>query len=80
MIQRAIRSNYGSHLPCSVACDAVDGSPLLGHMVTLMPPPFVKPYASENKNDAADAGAVCDPVMRPTTRLVCKKARSIRIR
>jgi transposase len=32
----------------------------LGHTVRLMAPQFVKPYVKSNKNDAADAEAICD--------------------
>ena len=31
----------------------------LGHTVKLMAPQFVKPYVKTNKNDAADAEAIC---------------------
>ncbi|MDF2687507.1 MAG: family transposase [Microvirga sp.] len=35
-----------------------------------MPPSYVKPYAKRQKNDAADAEAVCEAVTRPTMRFV----------
>jgi transposase len=31
-----------------------------GHTVILMAPQFVKPYVKSNKNDVADAEAICD--------------------
>jgi transposase len=31
---------------------------------------FVKAYVKRNKNDAADAAAICEAVMRPTMRFV----------
>ena len=34
----------------------------LGHEVKLMPPNYVKPYVKRNKNDAADAAAICEAV------------------
>ena len=34
----------------------------LGHEVKLMPPYYVKPYVKRNKNDAADAEAICEAV------------------
>jgi transposase len=37
----------------------------LGHTVKLMAPQFVKPYVKTNKNDAADAEAICEAVARP---------------
>jgi transposase len=41
-----------------------------GHSVKLMAPQFVKPYVKTNKNDAADAEAICEAVSRPTMRFV----------
>src|ERR1039457_4682240 len=42
----------------------------LGHTVRLMGPQFVKPYVKTNKNDAADAEAICEAVGRPNMRFV----------
>lgn len=42
----------------------------LGHDVRLMAPQFVRPYVKTNKNDAADAEAICEAVTRPTMRFV----------
>lgn len=42
----------------------------LGHEVRLMPPGYVKAYVKRNKNDAADAEAICEAVSRPTMRFV----------
>ena len=42
----------------------------LGHTVRLMAPQFVKPYVKRNKNDAADAEAICEAVGRPSMRFV----------
>jgi transposase len=42
----------------------------LGHTVKLMAPQFVKPYVKTNKNDAADAEAICEAVRRPSMRFV----------
>src|SRR5215813_11718460 len=42
----------------------------LGHRVKLMPPRYVKPYVKRQKNDAADAEAICEAVTRPTMRFV----------
>ena len=41
-----------------------------GHQVKLMPPRYVKPYVKRNKNDMADAEAICEAVTRPTMRFV----------
>lgn len=42
----------------------------LGHTVRLISPQFVKPYVKANKNDAADAEAICEAVQRPNMRFV----------
>ena len=42
----------------------------LGHEVKLMPPAYVKTYVKRNKNDAADAEAICEAVTRPSMRFV----------
>ena len=42
----------------------------IGHTVRLMPPAYVKPYVKRQKNDAADAEAICEAVRRPTMRFV----------
>lgn len=42
----------------------------LGHNVRLMPAHYVKPYVKRQKNDAADAEAICEAVTRPTMRFV----------
>ena len=41
-----------------------------GHTVRLIAPQFVKPYIKSNKNDAADAEAICEAVGRPSMRFV----------
>jgi transposase len=48
----------------------------LGHTVKLMPPAYVKAYVKRNKNDAADAEAICEAVGRPSMRFVPVKAAS----
>jgi transposase len=42
----------------------------LGHRVRLMPPAYVKPYVKRQKNDAADAEAICEAVSRANMRFV----------
>src|ERR1700678_2297707 len=61
--------------PCVVAMEACAsahhwGRALieLGHEVRLIPPAHVKPYVRRNKNDAADAAAICEAAMRPGQR------------
>src|SRR5215831_4637156 len=46
----------------------------LGHEVRLMPAKDVKAYVKRNKNDAADAEAICEAVRRPTMRFVRVKS------
>jgi transposase len=46
----------------------------LGHQVRLMPAKDVKAYVKRNKNDAADAEAICEAVRRPTMRFVVIKS------
>jgi len=45
----------------------------LGHEVVLVPPQYVKPYVKNNKNDAADAEAICEAMSRPRMRFVAVK-------
>jgi transposase len=42
----------------------------LGHRVRLMPPAYVRPYVKRQKNDAADAEAICEAVSRANMRFV----------
>jgi transposase len=46
----------------------------LGHDVRLMPAHYVKAYVKRNKNDAADAEAICEAVTRPSMRFVPVKS------
>ena len=45
----------------------------LGHDVRLIPPIYVKPFVKRQKNDAADAEAICEAAQRPSMRLVAVK-------
>lgn len=44
-----------------------------GHTVYMIAPQFVKPFVKSNKNDAADAEAICEAVQRPSMRFVPAK-------
>jgi transposase len=46
----------------------------LGHDVRLIPPAYVKPFVKRQKNDAADAEAICEAAQRPTMRFVIPKS------
>jgi transposase len=46
----------------------------LGHEVRLMPPAYVKAYVRRQKNDRADAAAICEAVQRPSMRFVPVKS------
>ncbi|EUB96525.1 transposase IS111A/IS1328/IS1533 [Rhizobium sp. CF080] len=67
--------------PCTVAMEACAGShhwgreiAKLGHEVKLMAPAYVKPFVKRQKNDAADAEAICEAALRPTMRFVAVKS------
>lgn len=55
---------------CGAAHNWARGLRALGHEVLLLPPQYVKPYVKRNKNDAADAEAICEAMSRPTMRFV----------
>ena len=66
--------------PCLVGMEACATShhwareiTALGHEVRMMPARYVKPYVKRNKNDMADAEAICEAVTRPTMRFVALK-------
>jgi len=45
-----------------------------GHRARLIPPAYVKPFVKRQKNDAADAEAICEAAQRPTMRFVAVKS------
>ena len=68
---------FQSLLPCLIGMEACATAHhwarelvALGHTVKLMPPAYVKAYVKRNKNDAADAEAICEAVGRPSMRFV----------
>ena len=46
----------------------------LGHDVRLIPASYVRPYVKRQKNDAADAEAICEALTRPSMRFVPVKS------
>ena len=71
-----------SHPPCVVAMETCASAHHwgreignLGHEVKLVPPIYVKPFVKRQKNDAADAEAICEAASRPTMRFVAVKTR-----
>jgi transposase len=63
--------------PCLVGIEACASShywsreiKAFGHTVRLMPPAYVKPYVKRQKNDMADAEAICEAVTRANMRFV----------
>lgn len=66
---------------CLVALEACGGAHhwgrelgKLGHTVRLIPSAYVKPFVKRQKNDAADAEAICEAAQRPTMRFVAVKS------
>ena len=72
-LKRAQVLPYFANLtPCRIGMEASGSAhywarklQALGHNVQLIPPQYVKPFVKRNKNDAADAEAICEAMMRP---------------
>src|SRR6202142_611801 len=68
---------FGNLPPCLIGMEACASAhhwgrtlQRFGHTVRLIASQFVKPYVKTNKNDAADAEAICEAVGRPNMRFV----------
>jgi transposase len=78
--RRTVLTFFQKLPPCLVGIEACASShhwsrelKALGHTVRLMPPAYVKPYVKRQKNDAADAEAICEAVTRANMRFVATK-------
>jgi transposase len=78
--RRQVLTFFQKLAPCLVGMEACASShhwsrelTALGHTVRLMPPAYVKPYVKRQKNDAADAEAICEAVTRANMRFVDTK-------
>lgn len=77
-LSRTKLTAFIANLPkCIIGMEACGGAHFwarefqkLGHNVKLMSPQFVKPYVKSNKNDMADAEAICEAVTRANMRFV----------
>jgi len=78
--RRYVLAFFQKLTPCLVGIEACASShhwsralQALGHTVRLIPPAYVKPYVKRQKNDAADAEAICEAVTRANMRFVPTK-------
>ena len=72
-----MRQFFAGLAPCLIGMEACGTAHFwareliaMGHQVKIMPPSYVKAYVRRGKNDAADAAAICEAVMRPHMRFV----------
>jgi transposase len=81
IIRAKLLEFFASLPPCTVAMEACGGAhhwgreiAKLGHEIKLIAPKYVKPFVKRQKNDAADAEAICEAACRPTMRFVAVKS------
>src|SRR5258705_6362874 len=78
--RRSVLAFFQKLPPCLVGIEACASAhhwsrelQALGHKVRLIPPAYVKPYVKRQKNDAADAEAICEAVTKANMRFVPTK-------
>ena len=84
--RRYVVTFFQKQSPCLVGIEACASAhhwsrelQALGHKVRLIPPAYVKPHVKRQKNDAADAEAICEAVTRANMRFVPTKTQSSRV-
>src|SRR3954452_20867332 len=81
LVRAKLLEFFAAQPPCTVAMEACAGAHhwarelgKLGHTVRRIPPAYVKPYVKRQKNDRADAEAICEAAQRPSLRFVPVKS------
>jgi transposase len=79
--RRQVMAFFQKMPPCLIGIEACASShywsrelQAIGHTVRLMPPAYVRPYVKRQKNDMADAEAICEAVTRANMRFVPTKS------
>lgn len=80
LLRSEVMEWFGKLEPCRIGIEACATAHYwarelgkLGHDIKLIPPSYVKPYVRRQKNDRADAAAICEAVSRPSMRYASTK-------